>query len=777
MEVPLGGGRPRPTAAIGEPLPGKVERLIEIGGGMYAVAGSGLYEVDEHRGAWSRVAASEHAVLADRNISALSFDSAGRLWVGYFDRGLDILEPGLDRATHVENDHVFCVNRIVEDRERGITAVATANGLVLFDRAGKQRQVLGRAEGLIADQVTDVLVRPGGMTVATPAGITFVDAAGMRSLYAFHGLVNNHAYALASAGGRLLVGTLGGLSVLDGDAVRASYTTANSGLRHNWITAIAPVGGEWFVGTYGAGVLRFDGSGNWRSFPDLPAGFEVNANAMLATERAVYAGSLAGGLYIYERTSGRWKNSTAGLPSENVTALATQGGYIYAGTDNGLVRFRETLMKLAAVLLLLPALAFGDAGILIPSNRQQPDPAVLSLEEMSIDIRIDNGDARVSIRQIFASHHIAVLEGNYLFALPGRAAVSDFAVWDDVTRIPGVILERRRAEEIYQNLKWQSIDPGLLQMGEQGGAAEAGRTAVFSARIVPIPAYGTKRLEIEYHETIPVVDLRSMFAVPLRPDAYQAQTAGLLTINFELRSAHPIAEFAPVSKAYPLQIAATTPNMVRGTFQGRNVVFSEDFAVRYSLEAARADQLQVLTHREPNEPGFFAASALMAPGQGSAGGAPRTVVALFDNSLSMQWEKLERNFRRARSAAAVAAAGRPFQPAAVQHRGEAIRSRAGGGGDGGCRKGARVCAREFAARRHGSGESARCGAGAVLGRRIVPGAAERRRPDARHDPQCDAGDVVRGEVEAGAPAHVRVRRRRRRQHAAAETAGAERRHY
>ena len=342
VQVPLGGGLPRPGAAMGEPLPGKIERLIETGGAILAVADHGLYRVDERRGAWSRLDAGAHAVLADRNISALSFDSAGRLWVGYFDRGLDILEPGLERATHIEDDRVFCVNRIVEDRERGIMAVATANGLVLFDRAGRQRQALGRAEGLIADQVTDVIVRPGGMTVATPAGITFLDAAGMRSLYAFHGLVNNHVYALAASGGRLLAGTLGGLSVLDGDVVRANYTTANSGLRHNWITAVAAVDSEWFVGTYGAGVLRFDGS-SWRGFADLPANFEVNANAILTTERAVYAGSLAGGLYIYERASGRWRNMTAGLPSNNVTALAAHNGYIYAGTDNGLVRFREAL--------------------------------------------------------------------------------------------------------------------------------------------------------------------------------------------------------------------------------------------------------------------------------------------------------------------------------------------------------------------------------------------------------------------------------------------------
>lgn len=334
-------GRPRPSRHAGEPLAEKVERLIEIDGGLYALASDGLYRTARHGGGFERALDRGAALLADRNVSALAFDDAGRLWVGYFDRGLDILDPGLDRASHHEDDHVFCVNRIVPDHARGIAAVATANGLVLFDAAGRERQVLGREQGLIANQVTDILVRPGGMTVATPAGITFLDSGGARSLYAFHGLVNNHAYALAAAGDRLLVGTLGGLSVLEGGAVRSNYTTANSGLRHNWITAIAAVGGDWFVGTYGAGVLRFDSAGVWSGFADLRGHFEVNANAMLATDRAVYAGSLGDGLFIFDRARGRWRNLRDGLPSPNVTALAAHDGFIYAGTDNGLVRFRE----------------------------------------------------------------------------------------------------------------------------------------------------------------------------------------------------------------------------------------------------------------------------------------------------------------------------------------------------------------------------------------------------------------------------------------------------
>jgi Ca-activated chloride channel homolog len=300
-------------------------------------------------------------------------------------------------------------------------------------------------------------------------------------------------------------------------------------------------------------------------------------------------------------------------------------------------------MKHLMRLLLLPALLWADAGVLIPSNRDHPDQAVLSLEEMWIDITVDNGVARVSVRQIFLSRQAAVLEGTYLFALPARAAVSDFAVWDDVTRIPGVVLERKRAEEIYQDLRWQAIDPGLLQQGEQT-AEEARRTAIFSARVVPIPPFGTKRLEMEYHESVPVEDLRSQFAIPLRPDAYQAQTAARLHINFELRSAHPFDNVEVIGKTYPLQIRESKPHVMRGEFDGKNVALAEDFAVRWRIDRRSADRLEVITHRDKGEPGFFQASAVMEPGA-AASGAPRTVVALFDTSLSMQWEKLERNFQ------------------------------------------------------------------------------------------------------------------------------------
>jgi ligand-binding sensor domain-containing protein len=355
LSIPLHQtGRPgEASATVGFEAPAAVEfdkpveRIFRMDGVRYALAGD-LYRSEPGRSAWTRLPDPQKGALSDRNIAALSVARDGRVWVGYFDRGLDIADSTFKNVRHFEDEHLFCVNRIVEEPDRARMAVATANGLVMFDPSLTVRQIMDRKDGLLADHVTDVLFRPHGMVVATPAGLTLADAGGVRSLYVLQGLVNNHVYTLASdgdRGDRIAAGTLGGLSLLENDTVQANYTTANSALRHNWISALARVGNDWFAGTYGAGVMRLDPSGRWTGFPDLRPAFDVNPNAMAQTADALYVGSLGEGMWVYSKPTERWINVNTGLPSLNVTAVAVGNGYVYAGTDNGLVRFREGELK------------------------------------------------------------------------------------------------------------------------------------------------------------------------------------------------------------------------------------------------------------------------------------------------------------------------------------------------------------------------------------------------------------------------------------------------
>ena len=122
------------------------------------------------------------------------------------------------------------------------------------------------------------------------------------------------------------------------------------------------------------------------------------------------------------------------------------------------------------------------------------------------------------------------------------------------------------------------------------------------------------------------------------------QTAGRLTIQAEVKSALGMRGFEFVSKAFAMKVAERSANSVKASFEGRAVALTEDFALKYGLDSSK-DSLEVLAYREGNETGFFEASAMMALPSATAPVAARTVVVLFDASLSMQWEKLERSFR------------------------------------------------------------------------------------------------------------------------------------
>ena len=346
LTIPLTSpGQSRRPIAAAEPVPdeatGSIRQIFRSGDSLYALAEDGLYERSGETTSWHKTLQPAPSMLTDRNISALAVDPGGRLWVGFFDRGLDIVSPSLDRASHVENSHIYCVNRIIPDPVHHTVNVATANGLAVFDSDGRERSLLNRSDGLIAEHVTDVALYRGGMAIATPAGLTFMDSTGAHSLYVFQGLVNNHVYALGARGNRLIAGTLGGVSILDSDSVTRNLTASIGGLRHNWITAVVPVDDGWLVGTYGAGVQHLGSDNRFEPTEATLAGVEVNPNAMIVTPDHVLAGTLGRGMMVFNRKTSRWRTIDSGLPSLNVTAFAASGDTLYIGTDNGFVKIPE----------------------------------------------------------------------------------------------------------------------------------------------------------------------------------------------------------------------------------------------------------------------------------------------------------------------------------------------------------------------------------------------------------------------------------------------------
>ncbi|MEW6104358.1 MAG: hypothetical protein AB1630_11195 [bacterium] len=140
----------------------------------------------------------------------------------------------------------------------------------------------------------------------------------------------------------IYLGTLGGITVLKDNAVLKSWTTSNSKLPANWITSLLKKDKDLYIGTYGGGVAKIGGDGN---FLDFKMRFEVNPNAFCYIEPFLLVGTLDNGIFLYHTISNKWYNIKNGLGSLNVTSIIDGGEYIYIGAECGLIKMPKNELE------------------------------------------------------------------------------------------------------------------------------------------------------------------------------------------------------------------------------------------------------------------------------------------------------------------------------------------------------------------------------------------------------------------------------------------------
>jgi Ca-activated chloride channel family protein len=285
-----------------------------------------------------------------------------------------------------------------------------------------------------------------------------------------------------------------------------------------------------------------------------------------------------------------------------------------------------------------PALA---DGIIIPEPPPWPEPPPLretwlTIRYHRVTVTIEDQVAVTRVEQEFLNEHDWEAEGTYVFPLPEGAAVSEFVMWVDGVPVEGEILEADEARAIYEDIVRRRRDPALLEY--------VGRSAV-QASIFPIPPGGSRKVELEYSQVLPVESGLVRYVYPLNTEKFSARPLEEVSVRVEIRSRDAMRAVYSPTHQDRVYIERDGDYRAIVGYEEMDVLPEDDFELVYTV-AQEDVGLNLLTYRDAadmpsGEDGFFLLLVAPSVEVDKERVIPRDVIMVLDTSGSMDGEKIE----------------------------------------------------------------------------------------------------------------------------------------
>lgn len=273
-----------------------------------------------------------------------------------------------------------------------------------------------------------------------------------------------------------------------------------------------------------------------------------------------------------------------------------------------------------------------------PGMRPVARPIILK-GQVSFGLRLESADVRVEINDQVAKTYITQtffndtdrqLAGTYLFPLPEDCTFSSFSLHIDGKPVEGKIMEAQEARQTYEAIVRQMIDPGLLEYADY---------KTVRARIFPIPAHGSKKVELEYTQVLKAENGMIKYNFPLKTEQESAP-AEEVKINVKLGSKQGLRTIW--SPSHIISSKREGDHKATASFFGKDVVPDKDFLLYYSV-SDKDMSANLLTHKDSGEDGYFLFT--LTPPVQAKEVISKDIVFVADISGSMKGKRMDENKR------------------------------------------------------------------------------------------------------------------------------------
>jgi Ca-activated chloride channel family protein len=249
----------------------------------------------------------------------------------------------------------------------------------------------------------------------------------------------------------------------------------------------------------------------------------------------------------------------------------------------------------------------------------------LRVEKEDVRVEITDQVAKTYITQTFFNDTDRNLAGTYLFPLPEDTTFSSFSLHIDGKPVEGKILEANEARQQYEEIVRKMVDPGLLEYADY---------KTVRARIFPIPAHGSKKVELEYTQVLKAENGLLKYRFPLKSET-EGTNIEDVKLNLKISSKQSLRTIW--SPSHDITSKKSDDHHATISFDAQDYAPDKDFLMYYSVSDKEL-AANTLTHKNTGEDGYFLFS--VTPPTTAAKAQPKDVVLTVDTSGSMQGEKL-----------------------------------------------------------------------------------------------------------------------------------------
>ncbi|MEG0931208.1 VIT domain-containing protein [Algoriella sp.] len=136
----------------------------------------------------------------------------------------------------------------------------------------------------------------------------------------------------------------------------------------------------------------------------------------------------------------------------------------------------------------------------------RPDENSVALQEMNTQVEIFGNLAKTTTTLVFTNSSSRNLEGNLVFPMPENTTISGYAIDINGKMRNAVPVTKARAVEVFESIQKQNVDPGIIEKVEGNN---------FRTRISPIPAKGSRTIQLSYYQVLKYDKSAYQYHLPL----------------------------------------------------------------------------------------------------------------------------------------------------------------------------------------------------------------------------------------------------------------------